>query len=141
MSRTRRGAYAIEFALTLPIWFAVTMAIADFSWVAYQRAILASAGEQACRAAARLDPANDDSNLGALDTVADAVLADALSAAGDPVCAGCGVTVTVEGGPPERRLRCVATRTQVPFTDLFLAETASTSTHVVFLAWQTEAAP
>ena len=58
--RARRGVEAIEFAMILPLFFAILFATVEFSWYMFQRAGVTDAARVACRAAAQLDPRFDD---------------------------------------------------------------------------------
>jgi Flp pilus assembly protein TadG len=54
--RHRRGANAIEFALTAPVFFAITMGIVDYGYLFMMQSGIDSAVSLACREGAKVDP-------------------------------------------------------------------------------------
>ncbi len=52
MRNLRRGANAIEFALTLPVFVALVMAIFEFGWMFFMRSTIIHAVRDGCRAGA-----------------------------------------------------------------------------------------
>ena len=56
MQRRKRGANAIEFALTLPVFLAVFMGSMDWGWYFFLRAQTMNATMIGCEAGARVHP-------------------------------------------------------------------------------------
>lgn len=56
--RSRRGANAIEFALTAPIFFGIMLALMDYGWFFANQAGLDNATANGCREGALQDPAD-----------------------------------------------------------------------------------
>lgn len=112
--RRRRGVEAIEFAMILPLFFAMLFAIVEFSWFMFQRSGVSDAARVACRAAAQLDPRFDD-----VVTVAAGIVLAELEEVGVD-CDGGGVVCVVEIDdrsnefPP--RVICDVTATFRPIT-------------------------
>lgn len=55
--RGRRGANAIEFALTAPVFFAIVMGIIDYGYLFMMQSGIDSAVSLACREGSKVDPA------------------------------------------------------------------------------------
>lgn len=109
---SRRGANAIEFALTFPLFLMIVLGLMDYGYLFAVQAGLDSAVALACREGAMTDP-----NLGSPSAVASADMAARASI----FCAGsCSMTVTdLQTGayvPPNRTLKCEITRTIDPIT-------------------------
>jgi Flp pilus assembly protein TadG len=102
----RRGANAIEFALTFPLFLVIILSIVDYGYLFAVQAGLDNAVALACREGAMTDPA-----IGSPSAVATAELASRSAM----FCSGaCTQTVqdmaTGAYVPPNRTLRCEATR-------------------------------
>jgi len=54
--RKRRGANALEFALTLPVFLMFFMGIMDWGWFLFNRAMLMDATAQGCALGAKVHP-------------------------------------------------------------------------------------
>lgn len=112
LRRDRRGSNLIEFALILPVYVFLMVAIMDFSWFFYIRSTVVNAVRDGCRAGAVISPAD---NPGA---VAEAAMRDFLATWGsDCNNAGtnCVFTISSSGLSPEERLNCAIS---VDFTPL-----------------------
>lgn len=113
MSRgwARRGANAVEFALTLPVLVLILLGTIELSWLLFQDNALDLALREACRRTALEDP-----EVVTLETALGTYLDAAYESLGLPSCSDCVVTATVSGAAPTRRLACTATRTPPPTT-------------------------
>jgi len=105
--RARRGANAIEFALTLPLYVLLLGWLVDGGWLVYQSSIVEGAAQFGCRAGAILDPGKDDVLLGTVYSTAEAAMLQEIEDLGG-ACRSCSATATVGGEPPERILMCTA---------------------------------
>jgi hypothetical protein len=69
---------AIEFAMILPLFFAILFATVEFAWYMFQRSGVTDAARVACRTIAQMDPRFDDvvavGAAVALDELNDALL-------------------------------------------------------------------
>lgn len=141
--RNRRGTNAVEFALCMPIWFAIIVAIMDFSWIFYQGTALDAATNRGCRAGSLVDPGENDANIDEVNTVATDVMRDVLikSSLQVDTCDDCLVSTHTSGSPPNRSLVCEATRDVQPLIGFFVDVQQLSSTQVARLEWQREAAP
>ncbi|MDP2316657.1 MAG: TadE/TadG family type IV pilus assembly protein [Pseudomonadota bacterium] len=133
----RRGASALEFALTLPVFVVLVVGVADLAWLAFQRSALSSSVALGCRAGALVDPGLGDVDWADLETAAEAGVLDALAATG----AGCEpddcvVTITSFGSDPGRSLGCTVSRDFAPLTALVMEPIRIESTIVVRMEWQ-----
>jgi Flp pilus assembly protein TadG len=103
--RTRRGANAVEFALTLPIFLALVLGTMDYGLIFMTQAGLDSAVSIGCREGAMIDPLLADPT-----SVAKANVTDLAKywCADTP----CNITVTDSGGAtaPTRTLECRISR-------------------------------
>jgi len=95
----RRGSNAIEFALTFPVFLAITFAMIEFGWYFSRLAIHNSAAMDGCREGALVDEFVADPI-----PVAQARMQEVLNSAG-VTCSGCA-TATLVGAVPERTLEC-----------------------------------
>lgn len=137
----RRGSATLEFALILPIWIALVLAIVEFGWVFYRTAALDTAANEGCRAGSLLDPGEDDANLAAVEARATARMREVLVQLGDEECLGCEVEAATSGAPPNRVLVCRVRRPFTPLVGLYLGPTVLHTLQVARLEWQREAAP
>ena len=138
-SRSRGGSAAVEFALCLPIWFAVVAAIVDFGWLFVHVNTLDGAANEGCRAGSLLDPGEDDARIGLVEQRANDRMVEMLSILGTDACATCDVQAHTVGAPPLRSLVCVASRDVTPLVGLYYDTTTVTSQQLARLEWQREA--
>jgi len=103
--RARRGANAVEFALTLPIFLMLVLGTMDYGLIFMTQAGLDSAVSIGCREGAMVDPLLGDPTIAAHDQVM------ALSSYWCTDTA-CDITVIDSGGPtaPTRTLSCRISR-------------------------------
>lgn len=139
--RRRRGVYAIEFAFTLPLWFFLLLAVADFSWLYMHQAALDHAAAVGCRAGAIVDPGDYDTNISEVTVAAtDAIQAllarYALVPMDDFV-----LSAHTEGAPPTRVLVCDASWRVDPAVGVFWTSRRFATRQISRLEWQREAAP
>lgn len=111
-NNVRRGANAIEFALTFPLFLVIVLGLMDYGYLFAVQAGLDNAVALACREGAMTDP-NQDSP----EAVASAELTNRAAM----FCSGsCTLTVTdlATGDyvPPNRTLKCEAVRTIDPIS-------------------------
>ena len=104
----RRGATAIEFALTLPLFVGLVAAIFEYGWMFYMRSTVIHAVRDGCRAGAVI-PWNESPSP---NEVAQARMTDFL--AGYSIdCRGdterCGIAITSEGESPYETMNCELT--------------------------------
>jgi Flp pilus assembly protein TadG len=135
--RRRRGANAIEFALTLPFFLLITFGMMEYGWYFSNVAQVNGAVAQSCRLGSLLDPA--EGNCGdaclidaAVDNLTTRLSASALS------CNDCSAVIT--GTAPNRFLECTADVQYNAITGYF-PSTAATPTEIkaftrVRLEWQ-----
>lgn len=139
-ARRVRGATAIEFALLLPVWFAIVVAIADFGWLFYQNSLLDTAANLGCREGSLHDPGENDEHIDVVQSVANQRMLEALEALGDETCESCDVEAFTLGVPPRRSLVCTARRDMVPLVGLYYGPLTLQSVQVSRLEWQRAAA-
>lgn len=111
--RQRRGANALEFALTLPIFFSFFSGIIDCGWLFFQQSALDSAVHEGCRRGATLDPGVNNINLYTLQSTTDTAITSAMSQAG-VACVDCGVEIRQLYSYPATSLRCAVSNTFTP---------------------------
>lgn len=112
-----RGASALEFALTFPVFIMLVGGMIDFGWYFYHQASLDSAVHLGCRRGVTRDPGLGLVNLADVETDAAVSLLDALNANGLECdsSAGCVVDVGHVGAKPSLTMTCAAT---LPFSPL-----------------------
>lgn len=108
---SRRGASALELALTLPVFLAFVFGVMDLAWYLYQQSTLESALLAGCRAGALVDAG---SAVGEVDRVTRERLLQARA-----TCeAGCAVEVVALGEAPVQLIACTATEELRPLVGL-----------------------
>lgn len=127
----RRGANAIEFALTLPVFLALVLGTMDYGLIFMTQAGLDNAVSIGCREGAMVDPQNGNPTSTAHTEVV------ALS---DYWCSEvpCSVTVLDSGGAtvPARTLECRISRETKPIIGFVPAPTNLSSVSYYRLEWQ-----
>ena len=101
----RRGAHAIEFALTIPLFVAIVTAILEFGWMFFMRSTVIHAVRDGCRAGAVIPFGEVPSP----EEVAQSTMTDFLGGYSID-CRGaeerCGIAVTVAGESPYETMDC-----------------------------------
>jgi len=117
MKNLRRGANAIEFALTLPVFVALVMAIFEFGWMFFMRSTVIHAVRDGCRAGAVI-PQTD---VPSPESVATARMSDFLLSY-DIDCrsdsARCGIAITTSGESPYQTMDCQLSVTYEPLVGM-----------------------
>lgn len=139
--RRRSGSFALEFALTLPVWFAVMSFLADASWMVFHLETLDAATTAGCRAGALIDPGESDQRIADVLDAAHAEMLATLQELGAGTCETCTMSARSVGAPPRRSLVCAATREVEPVSGLFFDTRTLESRVVTRLEWQREEAP
>jgi hypothetical protein len=103
--RSRRGANAIEFAMTFPVFIMVLGGMIDCAWLVTQRSAFESAAHLGCREGATRDPGFLLVNLAAVQTYASTQSKTRLLRYGG-ICNACTVTVDTLYANPAMSLRC-----------------------------------
>ncbi len=130
--RARRGSNVVEFALTLPIFFGIVMALVDFGWLYATQAGIHNLAAMACREGAMIDP-----EFGSPQATATSW----ITANSHLFCqTGCTVTVTDRdsgvNAVPNRTLECQITKNFTPLVGLTAMPPALTTTSQYRLEWQ-----
>ncbi len=134
---SRRGATAVEVALTMPLFVALLAGVFDLAWLAFQRSALTSSAALGCRVGALQDPGEDDAAWDEMEDAVDLAIRDALAATGTPCTADtCVVEVTAFGEDPGRSLGCTVRRDYASLTGLLPAPDEIEYTLVVRMEWQ-----
>ena len=115
--RTRRGANAIEFALTFPVFTFLLFGLIEYGWYFYERYQLAEVTRAGCRAGALLHPDDADPSHRA-DVTARIEIRKYCQHAGLSCDKGDGVRVDYVGASPDEALRCLTTQPHVRLTGL-----------------------
>jgi len=105
MKHTKRGANAIEFALTLPVFVALVLAVFEFGWMFFMRSTVIHAVRDGCRAGAVIP----QSDVPSPESVATSRMSDFL--AGYAVdcrtdSERCGISITTTGESPYQTMDC-----------------------------------
>lgn len=119
--RQRRGANAIEFALTLPVFLLITLGAVDFAWYAWNWTTLSSAAATACRAGSTRDIGDDRDDMADVFTFTETELDAQITRSALPCLAGeCTVVIDTVGDVPDHSLRCRVNRDVEPLAGLFV---------------------
>jgi len=105
MKHLRRGANAIEFALTLPIFVALVTAIFEFGWMFFMRSTVIHAVRDGCRAGAVIPQADVPSP----ESVATERMSDFLAGYNIDCRSDserCGIAITTTGESPYETMDC-----------------------------------
>ncbi len=108
--RSRRGASAIEFALTVPFLFAVFSGIMEYGMVFFSQVGVINAVRDGARIAVSVD--EDDA-----ESTAEARALEVLDEFGLTCAAGCSVTATLGTGPSG--YATITVSAEVPYEVLF----------------------
>lgn len=126
----RRGANAIEFGLTLPVFFAMMMAIVDYGWWFGTQAGLNNAVSLGCREGSMMDSDVNDPLL---------VAQTDITSRAAPWCSGGGCTINVVDAGwaiPEKALNCTASLNFTPLIGLVPTPSEVRVTSRYRLEWQ-----
>ena len=124
----RRGANAVEFALTLPIFLTLMLGIMDYGYLMMAQAILDAAAMQGTREGAITDP-----NVASVVTTAENGARDVA----DFMCAGdCTYSCVDLGSPPAREVLCTLTWDIDPLVGLVPFPNAIGASGRQLLEWQ-----
>lgn len=134
--RRTRGVAALEFALILPVFTALFIAILDFGWMFYHHAALDSATNMGCRAGSLVDPGDGEEDMGAVQTRTQEATDSALAGLGIPCDGRCTITAVPFGTNPGRSLRCSLTFDFDPIVGLYLDPVTMESLQVARLEYQ-----
>lgn len=127
----RRGANAIEFGLTLPIFFAMMMAIVDYGWWFGAQAGINNAVSLGCREGAMLDSAMGHDPI--------AVATTEINDRAEPWCGsgGCtNVNVGYQWAVPEKAISCSVTMAFTPLVGLIPTPSTVWATSRYRMEWQ-----
>ncbi len=129
--RGRRGANAIEFALTLPAFLALILGAMEYGIIFMTQAGLDNAVSIGCREGAMVDPLAGDP-VGAADAKVQELSAYWCSET------ACDIEINDSGGPtvPERTLECIISRDTDPIIGFVPAPLTLSSTSQYRFEWQ-----
>jgi hypothetical protein len=139
--RPRRGAYAVEFALCLPVWVVVMAASMDFGWLFYHQAILDAAVNAGCRQGSLVDPGQNDENIEYVEERTITRMLAVLHSFGFRDATSYTLDAFTTGEMPRRTLVCDVTLETAPLMGMFMDRYTLSSTQIARLEWQREAAP
>ncbi|MEN0063150.1 MAG: TadE family protein [Myxococcota bacterium] len=100
----RRGANALEFGLTVPIFMMLMLGIVDYGWIYVHHAGLANAAYLGCREGSMIDPNSPNATTGGPVQTAEETIEN--HAAYFCANATCDVVVEDIDDPPQRSLQC-----------------------------------
>jgi hypothetical protein len=132
MRRKRRGANAVEFALTIPYFLLITFIMIDWGWYFGVRAAMEALVSVGCRNAALTDPMLVD-----VPAVTQDALGEMLNAIPGATCgAGCIIEVAEVGEVPGRSLLCKASLPYTPLTNFGIAPSHLATATIMRYEWQ-----
>ncbi len=137
--RARRGGYAIEFALTLPLWFAVVVAAIEYGWWLRHQSAVDLAATEGCRVGVLLDPGESGQYEAALKARVDTTSREALSRVlGGTACeaGGCKTVQRFSGTAPQRMLTCEVDLRVDPLLGVVMAPAWISAERIGRLEWQ-----
>lgn len=110
-TRSRRGANAIEFGLTLPFFLIILFGMMEYGWYFSRVALVNSAVLDGCREGSLVDERNGDPAQVATDR-----MTELLNASGE-TCGGC--VAIVRGAVPNKVVECRASIQYPGLTGMF----------------------
>lgn len=129
----RRGANAVEFALTFPVFLLISFGMIEFGWYFSQVAAVNSASLDGCRQGALVDEANPGDRVSpthtALQQMNNRLSLFGLNCGGD-------CTAIVNGPVPGRYIQCDVRVDYEPITGFLPAPSEILSTTRTRLEWQ-----
>lgn len=105
MSRARRGATAVEFALILPLFVMLMAVIMDGGWLFWQQSALDLAVHDGCRVGSLRDPGIGNEDIAVVRAAAAAAVETEMNARG-VVCLDCDIDVQSVTTATEDALLC-----------------------------------
>jgi Flp pilus assembly protein TadG len=129
----RRGANAIEFGLTCPVFFGIILGLMDYGWLFANQAGINNASALGCREGALVDPV--------LASPSAAAMADVTSRA-SMFCTGAACSYNVQDlqtgvyAVPNRTLACTVTMNYAPLIGFVPLPATITSSSYYRLEWQ-----
>jgi len=105
----RRGANAVEFALTIPLFLGITFASIEYGWYFASQSIVDAAVVEGCRQGSMVSP---DPDPQAPKDVAEATIVGFLDSVPGVECTpgdNCTITLTNINEPPASSLQCEVT--------------------------------
>ena len=128
----RRGANAIEFALTFPVFIMILMGFIDFGGYFSGLSIADNIAAQTCRDVALLDPLVEDVEL-----VAEEHMMARVEDMPFVSCGGaCMIEATIEGAPPSAHLVCRITLDTQSLTGMTPIPDSVNSASMARMEWQ-----
>lgn len=112
--RRRRGANAIEFGLTLPMFVFITFGMMEFGWYFARMAHVNGALAQSCREGALIDPMESNCGDTCIVNTVTSMLTASINAQAGLTCLDCSAQVT--GSVPARVVECKADVQYTPIT-------------------------
>jgi hypothetical protein len=126
--RSRRGANALEFALTLPVFLVFMLGVVDYGYLMMCKALLDASLMEGTREGAITDPALVPNIRVVAQTTAAGIVAG--------VCTGCTFNCVDSGAPPARELSCTGSWPITPLVGFVPMPANITSQSRQVLEWQ-----
>jgi hypothetical protein len=130
-NRVRRGAYAIEFGMLLPLFCCLFSATLDTGWVSFTRSVNSRAIAEGCRTGALVN-----SELGSPAAVAEEAILASLAVNGQACDGDCDLDVQVVGTAPHQQLSCEVERSVPALVGMMTSNIEIAASHAVRLEWQ-----
>ena len=115
--RRRRGANAVEFALTLPVFMTIYLGIMEIGWFFYQESLIADATRDGCREGGLYEEEGDDGDAAEqADLAINAnLVAYGIDCSDDGNYSGaCDIQIDYINDSPQRSLDCVVSIQYAP---------------------------
>lgn len=132
----RRGGYAIEFALSLPVFLSLWMGIIEYCWLSYQLASVNEAVAMGCRTASLIDPGEDELDSSAVINTATMAIGKAYATNGPGCGTGCTITASLVNSRPQRSVQCSMNAPYPSLTGFVPAPSTLTTKAIVRLEYQ-----
>ncbi|MFT5582869.1 MAG: hypothetical protein ACI9VR_000446 [Cognaticolwellia sp.] len=134
---SRSGSNAIEFALVLPVFVLLLVAIIDFGWLFFIDSTLDQATVVGCRAGSLINPGIGESDIEDVRRTAELAMEEDLLRSGGGACTtDCSFDVSLSGDPPGRSMFCEVERDFVPLVGFVVSPLTLTSAIAVRMEWQ-----
>lgn len=133
----RRGANAVEFGLTIPIFVALLIGTIEYGWLFFLNSAMSTAVHNGCRQGSIQDPGFAEASSASVIAATRAAMLTELQAFGVGDCTGgCVATASLIDAPPARSLQCNLRWTVRPMMGFYTSDVTLRASTTARMEWQ-----